>query len=486
MGVEVDSEQFDGEGLARFGERLRESLRVLEELLARPGFGHGETTVGAELEVSLVDAVGRPLARNVEVVEAVRDPRVTVEVERFNLECNLPWWPLAGRPFERLERELGDCLALLRRGAAAHGGRIVPIGILPTLVLGDLGMASLTDAVRYRVLNAALVERRGGPFLLSIHGDDDLELETTDVSYEGANTSFQLHLRVEPTSFAAVHNAAQLATAPALAVAGNAPTLLGRRLWEETRIALFKQSVDARDDAQRARHDDPRVSFGRRWVRDGALELFAESVALHEPLLPLLGAEEAEPGPVPELRELRLHQGTVWRWNRAIYDPAGGGHLRIELRTLPSGPTISDMAANAALMLGLTLALARDPEWVEAHPFKLAERSFYAAAREGLAARIDWPGGSRRADLLALELLPVARDGLVAVGGVEPREADRLLAIVEGRVRAGQTGARWQRRALAALEVRLGREEGLRAMLERYLALSEEGAPVHTWPVPAA
>ncbi|MEZ5100139.1 MAG: glutamate--cysteine ligase [Thermoleophilia bacterium] len=368
----------------------------------------------------------------------------------------------------------------------------MPIGILPTLARLDLGEGSLTDAVRFRALNAALLEQGAGGFQLSIHREDDLELATADVSFEGANTSFQLHLRVEPARFAAVHNAAQLATAPVLAVAGNSPTFLGHRLWEETRIALFKQAVDHRDEAGRERHDDPRVSFGRGWVRETALELFAESVELHEPLLPVLAGEAPRAalaaGGLPGLAELRLHQGTVWRWNRAVYDPAGGGHLRVELRALPAGPTVVDMAANAALLVGLTLALARDAAWADEHAFEDAHAAFYAAAREGLDAVLPWPGldDPLPAGELVPLLLPLARAGLIEGAGVAADEADRLLGIVEERVRARQTGARWQRRALAALEGRHGRERALTAMLEAYLAHSEAGEPVHRWPLPSA
>jgi hypothetical protein len=484
MALEVPWGPFTQEDVADFRSRLHESLGVLAEMLARPSFGAGEMTIGAELEVSIVDSEGRALGCNEAVISTMDEPRVTVELERFNLEWNLPWWPLAGRSFGRLQRELEAALSALREGAAAHGGRIVAVGILPTLTTADLDLGSITAASRYRALDAALAAHRRGPVRISIHGEDHLLWETEHVSCEGANTSFQIHLRIAPGRFADVYNAAQLAAAPVVAAAGNAPTFLGHRLWEETRVALFKQSVDVRDPGARERHDDPRASFGRRWLRQSALEHFAESVALHEPLLPLRFEEVTSAGP-PQLPELRLHQGTVWRWNRGVYDPADDGHLRLELRTLPAGPTPVDMAANAALAVGLALALARDPGLVAEHPFELAERSFYAAAREGLAATLEWPGSRRSARELVLELLSVARDGLVNDAGVDADEADQLLGVIEARVGGGQTGARWQRAALAALETHLGREEGLRAMLERYLAHVESGEPVHTWPVPA-
>jgi hypothetical protein len=280
-----------------------------------------------------------------------------------------------------------------------------------------------------------------------------------------------------------------------LAVAGNSPTFLGHRLWEETRVALFKQAVDDRDAAGRSSRRVSRVAFGTGWTTAGALELLAESARLHEPVLPVLGPERplalVEAGRLPALDELRLHQGTVWRWNRAIYDPAAGGHLRIELRALPAGPTVVDMLANAAFALGLTLALAPEAgRWTRRLAFQQAHHNFYRAAQLGLGAELAWPlgpdgqAGALPAGELALRLLPTAAQGLEAAG-VAAEEAGRLLEVVEARVAAGQTGAAWQRQALAALEPRLGRERALTAMLERYLELQWAGDPVHTWPAPA-
>ncbi len=277
-----------------------------------------------------------------------------------------------------------------------------------------------------------------------------------------------------------------------LAVAGNSPTLLGHRLWEETRIPLCKQSIDDRD-GRGLRRRLARVAFGTGWLRGGPLGLFAEGVQLHQPLLPVLGDHDPlagmEEGQAPPLQELRLHQGTVWRWNRAVYDPASGGHLRIEMRALPSGPTVTDMLANAALLVGLSLWLAeQDPSWTYALSFERAEHGFYRAAQQGLAAELTWPLGhggrldTRRAAELVPELLPAARQGLVRAG-VAAAEADRLLGVIAARVATGQTGAVWQRRTLAALEPRLGRERALAAMLQRYLEYGTTDQPVHTWPV---
>ncbi len=492
MGTNIDREAFDEVDDARFQQRLEQCLSTLGELLERPGFGVGPATIGAELELFLVDEMARPLPHNQAVRAAAADARVNVELDRFNLELNATPTLLAGRPFAALGEELRLLLGRVADAAGKHGGRPVLVGILPTLRRADLNARVISDLPRYRALNRRLRLLRHDPFHLRIAGADPLELASDDVALEGAATSFQVHLRVDPADFARSYNAVQAATAPVLAVAGNSPTLLGHRLWEETRIPLCKQSIDDRD-GRGLRRRLARVAFGTGWLRGGPLGLFAEGVQLHQPLLPVLGDHDPlagmEEGQAPPLQELRLHQGTVWRWNRAVYDPASGGHLRIEMRALPSGPTVTDMLANAALLVGLSLWLAeQDPSWTYALSFERAEHGFYRAAQQGLAAELTWPLGhggrldTRRAAELVPELLPAARQGLVRAG-VAAAEADRLLGVIAARVATGQTGAVWQRRTLAALEPRLGRERALAAMLQRYLEYGTTDQPVHTWPV---
>src|SRR5215470_4404673 len=354
MGSDIDQTEFDDSDNARFAERLEECLSALGQLLERPGFGVGPATVGAELELFLVDAAARLLPHNQAVQAAAADSRITVELDRFNLELNASPVPLAGRPFAALGSELNVLLDHVAHAARGRAGRPALINVLPTLTRADLSPGALTQVPRYRALNTGLRRLRGDPFRIRIAGADPLELASEDVALEGANSSFQIHLRVDPADFTRTYNAVQLATAAVLAVSGNSPTFLGHRLWEETRIAMFKQSVDDRDSFG-PRRRPARAAVGTGWLRGGPLELFTESVRLHQPLLPALG----DPGPpvggpghqAPPLDELRLHQGTVWRWNRAIYDPASGGHLRIEMRALPAGPTVIDMLANAAFLI---------------------------------------------------------------------------------------------------------------------------------------
>src|SRR6266536_2333940 len=492
MGTRIDRETFDEADYARFRQRLEHDLSTLGGLLGRPGFGVGPSTLGAELELFLIDGAGRPLPVNQAVCSAAADPRINLELDRFNLELNASPTPLAGRPFAAMGDELHSLLEQVRDAARAHGGRLALVGILPTLRRHDLQPAAISDAPRYRALNSGLRRLRNDPFRIRIAGADPLDLAIDDVAPEDANTSFQVHLGVYPADFTRTYDAVELATAPVLAAVGNSPTFLGHRLWEETRVALCKQTIDDRD-GRGPRRRAARVALGSGWLRGGPLELFAEGVRLHQPVLPVLGDHAPPDGGdlghhAPGLDALRLHQGTVWRWNRAIYDPAAGGHLRIEMRALPAGPTVTDMLANAAFLVGLSRWLAeQDDRWTRTLSFERAEHGFYRAAQRGLAAELSWPfgDGGRLRVLPAAELvpqvLPAAREGL-AHAGVAAAEADGLLAVIAGRVATGQTGAAWQRRTLAALEPRLGRRQALAAMLERYLECAATGQPVHTWP----
>ena len=491
MGIDIAKARFDECDYSRFRERLEECLSALGQLLERPGFGAGPATLGTELELFLVDGAARPLPHNQAIRAAAADPRVTVELDRFNLELNTSPVPLAGRPFSALGGELNTLLDHVADAARDHAGRLALIGILPTLSRADLGPGVMTDVPRYRALSSGLRRLRQDPFHIRIAGEDPLQLASEDVALEGATSSFQVHLRVNPAEFTRTYNAVQLATAPVLAVSGNSPTFLGHRLWEETRIAVFKQSLDDRQSREPRRRLS-RTALGTGWLRGGALELFTESVRLHQPLLPVAGGLQLSGGArwqAPPLEELRLHQGTVWRWNRAIYDPASGGHLRIEMRALSAGPTVIDMLANAAFLIGLSLWLARqDQQWTYALPFERADHGFYRAAKQGLSAQLSWPAGHRdqirtlTAAKLVAELVPAARQGLLQAG-VAAAEADGLLEIISARAASGQTGAVWQRATLAGARRRHDRERALAVMFDRYLQYADTGLPVHSWPV---
>lgn len=491
MGIEINKHEFSADDHRRFAARVYEQLETLRGLLAEPGFGVGANSLGSELELYLVQPDGRPAYQNQEVLDLAADPQLTLELDRYNLEYNLTPRLLGEGGLTETERELTDKVRALNLLLHDRDIAAVPIGILPTLTQADFGLHSMTDRLRYRALLAQLRRQRGDAFEIAIEGENPLALQMSDISLEGANTSFQVHWRINPAAFARAFNAVQLVTPLAVAVSGNSPGIFTHRLWEETRIPLFKQSIDTRHNDPRGWHQPARVSFGQGWVRSGAFELFQESASLFPPLLPCMAENVAvKPVGAPELAELRLHQSTVWLWNRPVYDDADGGHLRIEMRSLPAGPTPVDMVAGAAFAIGTAAGLMSDIDaLLPALPFALAERNFYRCAQLGLAAEVIWPNVRRQGvgetpvrDLVE-QLLPVADAGLNELG-VDADERERYLNVIAQRCASGQTGAQWQSAAVARR--RAAGESPAQAhagMFSDYRGLSSAGTPVAQWPL---
>ncbi|MDX1735547.1 MAG: glutamate--cysteine ligase [Halioglobus sp.] len=489
MGIEIDRTAFEQGDYDRFRAALEGNLAALADCLATPGFGNGPGSMGAELEMYIVDEAGRPLYVNQEIEQAAADPQLTLELNRYNLEYNLTPYALQAGPFRATEQEILAKLASLRQVAAQFGGRIVPIGILPTLDQSDFGPHCITDRRRYHALVKQLLLRRGGQFKIDINGESPLQLDMADITLEGANTSFQVHYRVAPQDYADTFNAIQLVTPLAVAISANSPTLFGHRLWHETRVPLFKQSIDTRRVDRYSWNEPPRVNFGQGWVRRDALELFTEVVRIYPPLLPLCAGEDASAAGAPPLSELRLHQSTVWLWNRPVYDDADGGHLRIEMRALPAGPTAVDMVANAAFLIGLAEGVRPQlASLLPAIPFGIAEYNFYRAAQFGLGANLVWPlpgqsGYSEQPVAGIIEqLLPLARQGLQRIS-IQEAEAAHYLGVIERRLERRRSGAIWQRERLAALEQEQTLTTALHNMLEEFIRYSADNMPVAEWPL---
>jgi gamma-glutamyl:cysteine ligase YbdK (ATP-grasp superfamily) len=493
MGIEINKTIFAAQDYAAFGRALEENLAVLNELLATPGFGTGPHSLGAELEIYIVDSQGRPLHVNQEILAAADDEQLTLELNRYNLEFNLSPHQINETPFAATEREIIAKLSAVGQVAARFGGRVVPIGILPTLRQSDFGAHCITDRQRYHALVHQLLARRGEKFRIDIHGEDPLLMEMADITLEGANTSFQVHYRVNPADYADTFNAIQLMTPLALAIGANSPTLFGHDLWRETRIPLFKQSIDTRKQDRYGWKEPARVNFGQGWARRNAQELFAEVVRIYAPLLPIRAqhssGEQLRKGITPSLSELRLHQSTVWLWNRPVYDDVDGGHLRIEMRALPAGPTPIDMVANAAFLIGLAEGVRpRIDQLLPAIPFNIAEYNFYRAAQHGLDAKLIWPefGQSKYREqpicTVIENLLPTAREGLHAIG-IAADEAQRYMWVIEERLRRRQTGASWQRAKLAALKQDMPLDAALHQLLEEFMGYSAQNLPVAEWPL---
>nr|WP_245645536.1 glutamate--cysteine ligase [Pseudonocardia acaciae] len=461
-----------------------------------------EATTGLEVELNLVDQQLDPAMRNLAVLDGVDSPELQSELGRWTVELNLPPRPLMGEQGRYLEHHLLDMLAEIEKQAEAVGARVLTIGILPTVTEVHLVADRISPMARYTALNEQMLAARGEPFRLDIDaparddGEDATErlhMDFDSITPEAACTSLQLHLQVPPDAFAAHWNAAQCLAGVQVAVGANSPLLLGRKLWAETRVPLFLQATDVRSEELRNQGVRPRVWFGERWI-NSIFELFEENVRYFPGLLPV--AEEQDPqaelaaGRVPALEELRLHNGTIWRWNRPIYDIADGmPHLRVENRVLPAGPTVVDMIANAMFFYGLLRMLTDQdrPVWSQL-PFAAAEQNFSLAARDGLEATLYWPDhGWVSPDVLVLRhLLPLAAEGL-ARWGVDDAISGRYLDVIEQRCLTGRTGSNWQLRAVDALEHRgADRLTAIRGMLERYLDGMTSNVPVHTWPLPPA
>lgn len=490
MGLSIEKEFFGRRDYARFERRLEKSIHLLEQLALRPGFGAGPRSIGAELEMSLISEDGTPANLNLELMEQMNDPRFTAEIDRFNLEFNSPPLTLADDALDALGEQLLEAVGQVRIQAARMQLEPIMVGILPSLQKQDLGVQAMTPVARYRVLNQVLKTHRGRPFYLNINGENPLKLRADDVTYEGANTSFQLHLKVHPAEFVSVFNASQLALGPVLAAVGNSPYFLGHRLWEETRIVVFKQAVDDRTARSQRQHVVSRVGLGMQWWEGDAVSSFARHLRSFDVLMPICSEDDLDAlppdGSAPDLAELRTHNGTIWHWNRPVYDAVDGGHLRIEFRALPSGPSVTDMLANAAWMLGLSMGLSLRGIDYAAMPFSKVEFNMYRAAQSGLNANLLWPGSSGlrrvRAKDLILELIPVAREGLSELG-IGEVQAAQLLKIIQTRVERGQTGARWQHEFLTRRALQQDKNQGFRDMIKRYAQLSAAGHPVHSWPL---
>lgn len=490
MGKEVTPLGFSRDDRTRYRLKVRRCLDVFALMLDAFGFDTERPMTGLELELDLIDADAEPAMRNAEVLANLADRTFQAELGQFNLELNARPRLIAGDGFADYERDLADSLGRAEDRAQKADCTLLMIGILPTLTPAHTVLENLSPNPRYRLLNEQIVAARGEDITLDVRGVERLQATTETIGPEAAGTSVQCHLQVAPETFANYWNASQAIAAVQVAIGANSPYLFGRRLWDETRIALFEQSTDTRPDELKAQGVRPRAWFGERWIAS-IFDLFEENVRYFPPLLPI--CEDEDPvevlhaGGVPRLGELRLHNGTIYRWNRPIYDVMNGRpHLRVENRVLPSGPTIVDMLANAAFYFGLTRTLAEEdrPIWSQL-TFAAAEENLRAAARRGIAATIQWPrrGEVQVTDLVLERLLPKAYEGLDRYG-VDGALRDRLLGIVEQRCLAGRNGATWQVGTVEAEERRgLERPAALRAMLQRYAANQRANQPAHTWPV---
>jgi hypothetical protein len=489
VGEEVAATVFSGEDRKRYREKVKRCLDVFARMLAEARFDADRRSIGLEIELNITEETGDPAMANDHVIELIADDDFQTELGQFNVEINIPPRSLGDGVLGELELTVREDLNHAERQAQRAHARLVMIGILPTLTDRLLTGAALSSNPRYALLNEQIFAARGEDLHLAIDGVERLSTYADTIAPEAACTSVQLHQLVDPTAFARHWNAAQCIAGIQLAVGANSPFFFGRELWRETRIALFEQATDTRPEELKAQGVRPRVWFGERWITS-IFDLFEENVRFFPALLPVCDDEDPleviERGDTPRLAELRLHNGTIYRWNRPIYDVVRGRpHLRVENRVLPAGPTVVDILANAAFYYGLVRVLADEdrPLWTQMS-FSAAEENFHACARAGIEARVYWPGVGEVpvTELVLRRLLPMAHDGLER-WGVEAADRERLLGIIERRCVESSNGAAWQAATFHRLYERLDREDALREMTVRYRELMHSNEPVHSWPL---
>ena len=488
MGELKTKGHLEGEPLRAFLRHLLNDLRALQRMIDEDMIETGVRRIGAEQEIFLVDEGWRPVNRSVQILEQLEDPHYTTELAQFNMEMNLDPLPLAGSALRQMENQLTDLIGKASTVAESMDAHVVLAGILPTIRKMDLSEESMTPFERYRILEAATRQLRGGPYELRIQGADELSLRHDTVMVESANCSFQVHFQVGAEEFPNLYNIAQVVAAPVLACATNSPLLFGRSLWRETRIALFQQAVDTRRSSDHLRERSPRVSFGRDWIHESVLELFQEDISRFRVIFGTDSDEDPlavlESGGVPKLDALRLHNGTVYRWNRACYGITDGKpHLRIENRVLPSGPTPRDEIANAAFWFGLIGRLAAEyPDIASNFHFAHARDNFHQAARYGLAAQFEWLDGETvpAQDLILNQLIPMAWEGL-EFKGIPTEDIERYLGTIIDRVRLRRTGAQWMLDSMRRMTGAGSQSERMGALTAALVARQKEGRPVSEW-----
>lgn len=489
MGEQNVRQQSDEADRRAFMKALLNEVRAMEEMHAAGLFENDIRRIGAEQEMFLVDRAFRPAMTAMQLLEGLDDERFTHELGLFNLEANLSPQKLGGDCLRRLEEETSEVVSIAREHAARVDSQVALVGILPTLTRDHLTLNAMVPTARYFALNDALRKLRGSDFQFAIKGIDQFNLQHDNLMLEACNTSYQVHFQVGSDEFASLYNVAQVVTGPLLAACVNSPVLLGKRLWHESRIAVFENSIDARSEALAARGLQPRVHFGDHWIEESVIEIFKEDIARFRVILTTEFEEDpigmVRRGEIPRLNALRLHNGTVYRWNRACYGISDNGkpHLRIENRVIPSGPTVIDEVANAAFFFGMMSKLSHGIDDIRDHfHFADVKSNFLSAARDGLRAQQVWFDQEQKPaqELILKELLPLAEEGLRETN-IDADDIERYLGVIERRVASRRTGARWQLESLEAMKSSGSLHERMRALTASMVQQQESGRPIAEW-----
>ncbi|MAL17237.1 MAG: CBS domain-containing protein [Balneola sp.] len=488
MGEERVKLADNNEEVQSFMKHVLRDLRALQKMLDEDWIETDTLRIGAEQELCMVDPHGKVFPKSLEVLEALGEGNYTTEFARFNLEINMDPLEFTGDCLSKMEFNMHKEMEYVRKTVAEIGGDTLLTGILPTIRKMDLDIKNLTPLQRYEALCEAINKLRGKEYELRIQGMDELLMKFDSPLLEACNTGFQVHLQVKPDEFVNKYNIAQAVTAPVLACAVNSPVLFGKRLWAETRVALFHQSIDTRQVGEHLRDSSPRVTFGNEWLENSILDIYQEDISRYRVMLSAEIEEEVEEmmeqGIAPELMALKVHNSSVYRWNRPCYGVGNGKpHLRIENRVLPSGPTVIDEVANAAFWLGLLNGFEDEyPDITKEMDFDNAKMNFFAASKMGLDTKFIWTKDRKitAVDLIKDELLPIARNGLKKAN-LDSGDIDTYLNVIEERATSAQTGSYWVVKSYGKLIKEANKEQALSAITNAMIKNQKKGEPVHKW-----
>jgi len=488
MGYQKVKEISDLKDQQEFLSHLLQDIEALEIMSEKGMFEKGTIRVGAEQELCLVDKNFRPSKKALEVLKKIDDEHFTTELALFNLEINLDPLKFSGKCFSEMENILKRLLK--KAGKAAdkiENNKIVLAGILPTLKKNHLIFENITPLDRYKTLNRILRKMRGDDFKLHIKGVDELIVTHKTILFEACNTSFQIHLQIDPDEIVDKFNWAQLIAGPVLSAASNSPLLMGRELWSETRIALFQQSLDVRNVSYLLRGQKARVSFGSSWVKESILELYKDDIARYPPIITTDFKEdsltELKEGRIPKLRALSIFNGTLYKWNRLCYGITSGvPHFRIENRYIPSGPSVKDEIANTVFWIGLMQGMPESyKELYKKIPFNDARGNFTNAARTGIHTYFRWFGEIISAKKLILKkLIPIAREGLLKYK-IDEKDINKYLNVIKNRVESGQTGSVWQVQSKRVLRESFNKDMTNTTLTACMYSNQLQNKPVHLW-----
>jgi CBS domain-containing protein len=471
---------------ANYIYHLLKDIEALDVMIQKDMIEKSPIRVGAEQEFCLVDEEFLPSCNGVGILEDINDDHFTTEIGCYNLEINLDPAELKGDCFSKVEKQLTTLLNKAEAAANKKQTKTLLTGILPTLTLNHIGVENMTPKQRYFVLNDSIKESRKQDFNIHIKGVDEVNLLHDSVMLEGCNTSFQIHLQIDPDDFTDSYNWAQAISGPILSACTNSPFLFGKELWSETRIALFTQSVDTRANSFLLNEKQSRVSFGSNWATGTVADIFRDNVSRFRSLITTEFEKDSvqliEKGKIPKLKALNLHNGTVYRWNRPCYGVGGGKpHLRIENRYIPSGPTTTDEIASMVFWVGVMRGRPKTYNNIhEKWDFKNVKTNFFNAARYGMNTQFYWNGVSVPSHKLILEeLIPMAYKGLYKMG-VAPKDVEYYLKVIENRVK-GNNGAEWMTKSYRNLLRTKKRFEALQTLTAKIYDKQQKGFPVSTW-----